>query len=248
MKRIILSILVLTATIVTAQNNSGFKSEVRTVNSDPINEDGSTENRYNVVKNAIKFDVVKLVTGDISFAYERAIGFNNGIEVELGPTISHYGLNRMNFIGIFGNIDGYELENSIDNRSQVGFMGSVAFKKYLLKNRPAMNGLYIAPRFKFKNYNDLGKYYDNNGFYKEYKNSLNQAMFLVNLGMNHWFGNNFGIEYYITVGFAVNNFKFHGRQEIYDQNTGYYSTYYAPMTRMLFNPSIGTGFKLNLGF
>ncbi|MBN9293026.1 MAG: hypothetical protein J0G96_03500 [Flavobacteriia bacterium] len=200
-------------------------------------------------KNAVKFDIVKLLVGDMAFAYERAVSFNSSIEVELGPTISRYGLNRMNFLGLVANIPNYDYDGSYRREGTIGGMFSIAYKHYLLKNRPAMNGLFIAPRFKFRNYNDVGNFSSYSpSLTQDYKNSLNQFMLVFNLGMNHWFSNSFGIEYYVTFGLTMNNFKYHYYTEYYTDTDGLWHYDVVKTQKNFFNPTIGTGFKLNFGF
>lgn len=228
----------------------GFTSFAQEVEENLIRtKSGKTLYTFN---NAFKVDVAQILVGDIIFAYERAFNFNNAFEIEMGPTISNLGLNSMRLIG-----NNRFLANSTqpsyvqpDYQQNIGFLMSVAYKKYLLNDYLAFNGLYIAPRLKFRNYNGKANYFDFNiQQNKEYKDILNQLILTFDVGMTHAFKAGFGIEYYASFGLTTNMFKFTSIEAVYENEdegnytiVGYNDGVY---NKSFFTFHFGIGLKLS---
>lgn len=212
---------------------------------DTVRVDGEL---FYMPQNAFKIDVLRFISGDVIFSYERAFGFNNGVEFEIGPTISMMGLNRMRFLGISKNIPYFNVVESDRAEESYGFLFSVAYKKYLFNEYPAFNGLYIAPRLKFRNYNNLSKFtLYNPDLTQRYKDKLYQGLLTFELGMNHYFKSKFGLEYYMFMGLTLNKFKYHHYIESYDGNTDTWSEEVSLEKITFFNPNFGFGLKLYIG-
>lgn len=234
-----------------AQRNKDLFKKEKTDTNMPDSLLGSKNKRpFYPVQNAVKFDVVKMLAGDLTFAYERKIGKMSTIEIEAGPTISLFGLNKMQFIRNISNLQDYDF--GLQRESGFGGLFSIAYKVYLLNNYPAMHGLYIAPKFKFKNYNAstlLVNTYTNERV-TDKKNTMNQFFLIFDVGMTHWFSPKFGIEYYATFGLATNLFKYNSYTYTYGDGvtTPMWDYQVKVNHKRFFNPAAGLGFKVNFGF
>lgn len=235
------------------QDGKASSSLLKTTRIDTINKNGKI--LYQPV-NALKFDILKTVIGDITIAYERKVGIKSSIEIELGPTVSNYGLNAMTTNSFSDNMnDSYDSYSYINREGDFGFLASFAFRSYLLNGYPALNGLYVGPKVKFKNYNDIGRLKDPFEAAPEdmMKNQLNQLFIIFDVGMTHWFSPSFGIEYYATFGLTMNfmnysKFKFDYDPDLDTNNSMQYNTYTVNRTsRRYFNPTFGIGFKASFG-
>lgn len=204
-------------------------------------------------KNAFKLEVLKILNGDIIFAYERPIGYSSSIEFEIGPTVSYIGFNRMQFLGMVKNFPRYDMNFAKQHGNGAGgFLFSFAYKKYVLENQPALNGLFIAPRLKFRNYNS---YIDFSGFNSSdyvnklpdklmnVKNHLYQGLLTFDFGMNHTFKNHFGLEYYFSFGLTANSFKYRYFNEFYNGEEDQYYYQLGRMKRTFFNTNFSFGLK-----
>jgi len=207
-----------------------------------------SERKFYQPQDAIKYDVLKVLAGDLTLAYERQVGEKSSIEFEIGPTISRFALNRMNYLGRVAQIPDYNPNDASSRQSDFGILASVAYRIYLLNNYPAMNGLYVAPKLKFKNYNDMGNFGDHVGVSTDdFRNTLNQFFVVFDFGMVHWFSPHFGLEYYTTFGLTMNFFRYHTYQSSYDEATDVWTNTYSVKNRRFFNPTLALGLKLNFG-
>lgn len=141
-----------------------------------------------------KFDPIRMGIGEINFAYERVVGEQTSIEVELGPTVSNLGRNRF----VSGNNPGGTILNKY---SEMGVFGSFAFKFYPLDGRPALNQLYVAPKFKFRRYNETIE----SPTLGAIGGHSNQAIFTFNFGYQQWLAQRFAFDYY--VGFGLGSYR-----------------------------------------
>lgn len=199
-------------------------------------------------QHAFKIDALRFISGEMIFAYENVFGYNNGIEFEIGPTISMIGTNRMNFMGLSANIPHYSYEDNFAYDGKMGFLFSVGYRKYVLKDRPGLNGLFVGPKIKLRNYNnsrDFSSY--SPAFNKQYKNQLYQGMVLFNIGMDHFFKSKFGIEYYFYSGLTFNSFRYHYFIEDYNYETDTWNNSVERTSKTFSNFNIGIGLKLFLG-
>lgn len=201
-------------------------------------------------KNALKVDGFQVLYGDIVFAYERAFAYNNSFEVEVGPTISMIGMNRLQFLGS-SVIKIPHYGSNVNNPAEqaYGFLMSVGYKKYILDDLPSMNGLFIAPRLKFRNYNNKSNFEVYNPAYtKWYKNNLYQGLFTIDIGMAHFFKSGFGIEYFSSLGITVNKLRYNYYSEKYDDLTGNWNSSVQQNSKSFTNIAFNFGVKLFIGF
>lgn len=200
-------------------------------------------------QDAIKVDVLKILSGDVIFAYEHVFNFNNAIEIEIGPTISMIGLNRMRFLGMQKKIPNYTPTSSSTRDGTTGFLLSLGYKKYLLDGYPGLNGVFIEPRIKYRNYNtknDFTAY--NPADTKTYKDRLHQCLITMDTGMDHYFKNGFGVEYYMSLGLALNSFRYNNYYESYDDLTQTWNSGVKESKFSFVNISFSLGLKLFVGF
>ena len=135
-----------------------------------------------------KFDPIRMAIGEINFAYERVVGQQTSIEFELGPTVSNLGGNRV----FTDNMGGAP----VTRYSEIGCFGSFAFKFYPLDGRPALNQLYVSPKFKYRRYNETVES-TTIGSNKGYSN---ESIFTFNFGYQQWLAQRFSFDYYIGFG------------------------------------------------
>ncbi len=138
--------------------------------------------------NVFKFDPLRMAIGEINFAYERVLDDPLSLEVELGPTVSNLGRNRFTV----------NQTQSVTN-SAMGVFTSVALKFYPLDGRPALNQLYISPKFKYRRYNETIEGGANSTL-SSVKGFTNESIFTFNFGYQQWLANRFSFDYYFGVG------------------------------------------------
>jgi hypothetical protein len=139
--------------------------------------------------NVFKFDPLRMAIGEINFAYERVLDDPMSLEVELGPTVSNLGRNRF-FV---------DQNSQYEKNSAMGIFTSVAFKFYPLDGRPALNQLYISPKFKYRRYNELIEGGATSTL-SSIKGFSNEAIFTFNFGYQQWLANRFSFDYYFGIG------------------------------------------------
>ncbi len=168
-------------------------------------QDEAEEDRFG--KNfVLKFAPTQLVAGEFNFSYEQRVARIFSLELEVGPTISQFGLN-------FGNqrlwrSDIWEFDPiNMDADANIGFHASLAPRFYPLSEDNELKGLYLSPVFKYRRYNYLIQ--DISGVLDDTKASLSQLIFRFNMGLQFWPGDgNFSIDMYFGVGlgtFDINN-------------------------------------------
>jgi hypothetical protein len=138
--------------------------------------------------NVFKFDPIRMAIGEINFAYERVLDDPMSLEIELGPTVSNLGRNRF-FVD----------QSMTTKNSSMGVFTSVALKFYPLDGRPALNQLYISPKFKYRRYNEMIEGNSSSAL-PSIKGFTNEAIFTFNFGYQQWLANNFSFDYYFGIG------------------------------------------------
>jgi len=162
-----------------------------------------------------KFDPLRMSIGEINFSYERALNEYSSVEVELGPTISNLGRNR------FSNIIGPGSNRKI---SQMGIFASAAFRFYPLDDRLVFNQLYISPKIKFRQYNEITEYNSlETGTTGMRDGSSSETIFTFNFGYQQWLAERFSFDYYFGVGIGGYRGKSYSAFEEYNGNTNSYS-------------------------
>jgi hypothetical protein len=162
-----------------------------------------------------KFDPLRMSIGEINFSYERALNEYSSVEVELGPTISNLGRNR------FSNIIGPGSNRKI---SQMGIFASAAFRFYPLDDRLVFNQLYISPKIKFRQYNEITEYNSlETGTTGMRDGSSSETIFTFNFGYQQWLAERFSFDYYFGVGIGGYRSKSYSAFEEYNGNTNSYS-------------------------
>lgn len=145
-----------------------------------------------------KFDPFRMTIGEINFAYERVIGEQSSIEIELGPTVSNLGRNRF---GIINNGSSQYRANS-----EMGVFASAAYRFYPLDGRPALNQLYISPKFKYRRYNETLEGM-NGSTLGVIKGHSDESIFTFNFGYQQWLAERFSFDYYFGIGIGSYNSK-----------------------------------------
>lgn len=149
----------------------------------------------------LKFAPTQLVAGEFNFSYEQRIARIFSLELEVGPTISQFGLNFGNQRLWRGDIWSFNPINS-DADAGIGFHASLAPRFYPLSGDNELKGLYLSPVLKYRQYNYLVQ--DINGVLDDTKASLSQLIFRFNMGFQFWPGDgNFSIDMYFGVGLGT---------------------------------------------
>jgi hypothetical protein len=169
---------------------------------------------------AIKFSPTQIMAGELNFSYEQRIGRIISLELEVGPTISQFGMNFGNqklWRGSGGSLSLWNFDAiDIAARSAVGFHISVAPRFYPASDDNLMKGLYLSPVFKFRQYNYVNE--DENGVLDDAKSNINQAIFRFNFGLQFWpRGGKFSIDMFFGIGLGTFNVK--GQQIISEYNS-----------------------------
>ncbi len=160
-------------------------------------------------KFALKFCPTQLVAGEFNFSYEQRIAPIFSLELEVGPTISQFGLN-------FGNQRLWQGDNglgfwdfeSIDSRAKpsIGIHVSIAPRFYPMAQDNPMKGLYLSPVVKYRRYNYINE--DLSDVLDDAQSYVDQMIYRFNLGLQFWPGDgNFSIDMYFGVGLSTYNLK-----------------------------------------
>lgn len=188
------------------------------------------------LENVFKFDPLRMLSGEINFAYERRVGDKSSFEVELGPTVSELGGFQYGASHSYG---GY-------SNSRMGMFGSLAFRYYPLDDRLAFNGLYVSPKYSFKHYNVNYSIPDDpttpsvDGYNKA-------SQFTFNVGIQTWVAKNFSIDYYAGIGIGNYQSLFVNYLSVYDPNTQQYVMTANEETTNDFRYVFTLGIKLGIG-
>ena len=192
----------------------------------------------------LKFCPTQLVAGEFNFSYEQRIARIISLELEVGPTISQFGLN-------FGNqrlwrSDIWEFDPvNIDAEAAIGFHVSLAPRFYPTSDDNQLKGLYLSPVFKYRVYNYTIE--DVSGNLDDARSSLSQAMFRFNMGFQFWPGDgNFSIDMYFGVGLSTFTIKDQYLDNYVDSN-GYVQSQWASNTDTGIRLNAATGLKFGFG-
>lgn len=158
-------------------------------------------------KFAVKFSPTQLAAGEFNFSYEQRLARLISMELEIGPTISQFGLNFGNQKLWQGDLGLWDFEPISSNASAAaGFHVSLAPRFYPSSDENQMKGLYLSPVFKFRQYN-----YSNNGdsyMLDNARSSINQFIFRFNMGLQFWPGDgNFSIDMFFGLGLGTFDIK-----------------------------------------
>lgn len=152
-----------------------------------------------------KFDPFRMAIGEINFAYERVIDQQSSVEIELGPTVSNLGKNRF---GVTNNGTSQYKTNS-----EMGVFASAAYRFYPLDGRPALNQLYISPKFKYRLYNESMEGINGSSL-ASVKGNTQESIFTFNFGYQQWLAERFSFDYYVGIGIGSYNRKsYYGTSE-----------------------------------
>jgi hypothetical protein len=192
----------------------------------------------------LKFCPTQLVAGEFNFSYEQRIASKFSLELEVGPTISQFGLN-------FGNqrlwrSDFWEFDPiSTDAEAAVGFHVSLAPRFYPMSDDNELKGLYLSPVFKYRQYNYNSE--DINGVLDDARSSLSQAIFRFNMGLQFWPGDgNFSIDMYFGVGLGTFTIK-EQYLDSYVDDQGFVQTKWSSSTDTGIRLNAATGIKFGFG-
>lgn len=163
-----------------------------------------------VIRNyGIKFSPTQIVVGEFNFTYEQRVAKKISLELEVGPTMSQFGLGFGNQKIWQGN-SGLGLFNfhsiSADASSGIGVLAGIAPRIYPTASNYSMKGFYISPLFKYRLFNYSVK--DNLGILGNEKASISQLFFRFNMGIQFWPKDaNFIIDMYFGVGMSTYNIR-----------------------------------------
>jgi len=199
----------------------------------------STEKKF-----VLKFCPTQLVAGEFNFSYEQRIARIISLELEVGPTISQFGLNFGNQRLWRSDIWEFDAINA-DAEAAIGFHASLAPKFYPTSEDNELKGLYLSPLFKYRTYNYSIE--DVTGNLDDSKASLSQAMFRFNMGFQFWPGDgNFSIDMYFGVGLSMFTIK-DRFVDNYIDGQGYVQSQWATNTDTGVRINIATGLKFGFG-
>ncbi|MGV3611822.1 MAG: hypothetical protein ACO1N0_12780 [Fluviicola sp.] len=201
--------------------------------------DNSMEKKF-----VLKFCPTQLIAGEFNFSYEQRVARIISLELEVGPTISQFGLN-------FGNqrlwrSDLWEFDAiNPDADAAIGFHASLAPKFYPTSQDNELKGLYLSPMFKYRTYNYTVE--DVTGNLDDQRASLSQAMFRFNMGFQFWPGDgNFSIDMYFGVGLSTFTIK-DRLVDNYVDNQGYVQSQWVTNTDTGVRLNVATGLKFGFG-
>lgn len=201
--------------------------------------EGSGEKKF-----VLKFCPTQLVAGEFNFSYEQRIARIFSLELEVGPTISQFGLN-------FGNqrlwrSDLWEFDPiNQDAEAAIGFHVSLAPRFYPTSEDNQLKGLYLSPVFKYRTYNYTIEHVT--GDLDDARASLSQAMFRFNMGFQFWPGDgNFSIDMYFGVGLSTFTIK-DQYVDSYVDNQGYVQSQWVSTSDTGIRLNAATGLKFGFG-
>lgn len=198
-------------------------------------------------KFALKFSPTQLVAGEFNFSYEQRLAKIISLELEIGPTISQFGLNMGNQklwqgdLG-FGNYDPIDA----DAEASIGFHVSLAPRFYpAATDDTPMKGLYLSPVFKYRQYNYINE--DPMEVLDNAKSSLSQMIFRFNMGLQFWPGDgNFSLDMFFGVGLGTFDIKGQ-RINTYDPGSGVWMTRWETYRDNGIRFNVATGIKFGFG-
>lgn len=194
----------------------------------------------------LKFCPTQLAAGEFNFSYEQRIGRIISLELEVGPTISQFGLNFGNQRLWQGDLGLWNFDAIDQNaNSSVGFHASLAPRFYPASEDNQLKGLYLAPVFKFRKYNFTNE--DISGVLDDAKSNIDQLIFRFNMGFQFWPGDgNFSLDMYFGVGLSTFNLR--GQYiDSYVDNQGNAQSRWASYTDSGIRFNAATGIKFGFG-
>ncbi|MNJ86271.1 hypothetical protein D3C87_37620 [compost metagenome] len=192
----------------------------------------------------LKFCPTQLVAGEFNFSYEQRIARMVSLELEIGPTISQFGLNFGNQRLWQGEIWGFDAIDE-DADPAIGIHASIAPRFYPASEDNQLKGLYISPVFKYRRYNYTNK--DLNYMMTDGRSSIDQMMFRFNMGFQFWPGNgNFSLDMFFGVGLSTFNIK--GQQSYsYIDDQGIVQSYWTSYSDTGIRFNLATGVRFGFG-
>ncbi|TSJ41975.1 hypothetical protein [Fluviicola chungangensis] len=196
----------------------------------------------------LKFCPTQLFAGEFNFSYEQRVARILSLELEVGPTISQFGVNFGNQRLWQGN-DGlgvWQFQSiGEDAEAAIGFHVSLAPKFYPTSEDNQLKGLYLSPVFKYRKYNYINE--DINGILDDAKSHLDQMIFRFNMGFQFWPGDgNFSIDMYFGVGLST--FHIQGQSlDSYVDDQGYTQTRWSSFSDTGIRFNAATGLKFGFG-
>ncbi len=191
--------------------------------------------KINDLKTIVKYDPLRLLTGEIAFSVERKTGLNTSFEIEFGPTISEVRPFNSDHLGV---------GQSTSTRSNIGGFASIGYRFYPAKG--AFRGIYISPKFKYKLVNTT--YVAPYGTTSDFIGDKSQGTFMFNFGIQTWATSNFSFDFYTGLGLGFANKNYAYQTSVYDNqtNTNIYSWVRKSDTysTLVFN----LGVKIGIGF
>lgn len=198
-------------------------------------------------KFVLKFSPTQLVAGEFNFSYEQRLAKIISLELEVGPTISQFGLNMGNqklWQGDLG-LGNYKPIDP-DAEASIGFHVSLAPRFYpaATEDNP-MKGLYLSPVFKYRKYNYINE--DDMEVLDNAKSSLSQMIFRFNMGLQFWPGDgNFSLDMFFGIGLGTYEIKGQ-RVESYDAGSGVWATRWVGYQDNGIRFNVATGIKFGFG-
>lgn len=184
-----------------------------------------------------KFDPTRMILGEIDFGFEKKIGTNTSLEIDLGPTISKLG-------GSSSHYNPYYYSNGssyYNERSAIGVFSSVGCRFY--PKDGVFNGFYINPKFKYKLINS--QFVDESGVLPVARGSKNQYSFMFNMGFQNWVTENFSLDLYAGFGMGYDVVTTVSQYSVYDPytytNTSTWKKNTFENAKMVFNLGVKVG-------
>lgn len=192
----------------------------------------------------LKFCPTQLVAGEFNFSYEQRVARMVSLELEIGPTISQFGLNFGNQQLWQGDIWGFDAIDDEAN-SAIGFHASLAPRFYPMSQDRELKGLYISPVFKYRKYNYVNE--DMNGMLDDAKSNIDQLILRFNMGFQFWPGNgNFSLDMFFGVGLSTYNIN--GRYvNTYVDDQGFVQSAWSSYTDTGIRFNAATGIRFGFG-
>jgi hypothetical protein len=144
---------------------------------------------------AFKFDVVKMMRGELNFSLEKKATNRLSLEYGLGITIS-----EVDYLSDFHLYGG----SGMKTNSNVGFLASFSTRYYPLEEFDVFNRFYVSPMLKFTNFN-TNYVYENGDLILSKRGLQNKGSFTFNFGMQSWLSKTFALDFYIGLGLGFSN-------------------------------------------
>lgn len=181
-----------------------------------FSQDGK-ETGFDGIRNfAIKFSPTQLAAGEFNFTYEQRVAKRISLELEVGPTISQFGLNFGNQRLWQGDLGLWKFNSLGDEPdAAIGFHVAIAPRFYPVSDEYLLKGLYLSPQFKFRRYNyEEVDYTETLG---NVRSTIDQTIFRFNMGLQFWPGDgDFCIDMFFGVGLGT--FAIKGNDIIYTED------------------------------